>query len=119
MAITLLEKRAKELSTFGIVGTFTGDDGDPMTITLLTWTLSTCDGTIINSRNDVAVASPVSPTTIVLNGADLAILEAEEQMGIVRRRFTFKGEYTSSDHGSGLPMKDECIFEIQPLVNVS
>ncbi len=116
MAITVLTTVGREKGTYAISSSFTDEDGSAVTPDSLNWSLSTTGGTIINSRTNVSVASPASTTTVVLKGDDLAMQTGES--GIVRRRFTWQGTYTSS-LGSGLPLKEECEFPLEDLVNVS
>ena len=105
---TNLSVMANEESTFAIVATFTDEEGEPMTPNSgLTWTLTGPVGAIINSREDVAIASAAS-VTVVLSGADLDVSDGS------RRYLVFKGTY-DSDLGSNLPIKDQVNFSIHDL----
>jgi len=111
-AISFLSTLAAELGTYAITATFEDEVGNPMTPTILTWSLVRTDGTIINSRQDVPIAASAS-VTIVLQGADLAIFAEDNR----KRRVVIEGTYTSS-LGSGLPLKAESEFSICDLVGV-
>ncbi len=67
---------ADEESTMKVKFTFLDADGDGDIPATLAWTLSTLDGTVVNSRTSVNVAVPAAETTITLSGDDLGILSA-------------------------------------------
>ena len=110
MAITLLDDEAVEQSTFGIQVDFTDEAGSELTPNegTIEWTLTDADGTVINSREQEAVAS-ASTITVTLSGDDLQILEAEASEETVYRVFTVEAEY-NSDLGNNLPLRDACGF---------
>lgn len=114
MPITIAT-RARERSTVAIDLMFTDADGAAMTPLTLTWSLRDGDGAIVNSRQDVSVASPASTVTIVLSGDDLAITAGERGH---LRVLTVRGTFTS-DLGTGLPFTEEARFSIDNLVGIT
>lgn len=102
---------ANERSTYGIEVTFLDEDGDLVTpvASSVTWTLTDGLGTVVNSRENVAITS-ASTITIVLSGADLAVDSSLYQGR--DRKLIIKASY-NSDLGSGLPLRDEVSFRIQ------
>ena len=116
MAITKITTTAPERGTFGILCTFTDEDGDALTPDTLTWTLTDVDGLVVNSRQDIEVSSISSATTIVLSGADLAVTDASDRGR--KRRFAIEGTY-DSDLGNDMPLTGECEFTIDAYAGVS
>ena len=103
---------ANELSSFPRKIIFQTVDGEAVIPSAITWTLSDEDGTIINSRKQVAVGTPASTITIMISGDDLEILDAVK----LKRILTIEATY---DPGTGaVPLNDEYTFRIRPLVNV-
>ena len=112
---TTLTTGAIERSTFVISASFTDDAGAAATPNSgLTWTLTDVVGNVVNSREDVAIASS-STVEIVLHGADLAISDAYRDN---RRLLTIQGTYNSS-RGSDLAIVDWVEFSITPSPVVS
>ena len=109
-----LSNKAVEESTFAITAAFTDSAGNAVVPNSLTWSLSDRDGTIINSREDVAIATPAASTTVVLSGDDLALADPDNSI----RVFIIKGNYDDPTLGNGLPIQDEAIFEIENLTNI-
>ena len=114
MAVRLTEV-ADEESTYVVTAAFTDEDGTTITPDTLTWTLTQTDGTVVNSRSAVVVASPAASEDIVLKGDDLAILEGER---MEERIVTIEATY-SSGLGSGLPLKSEIHFHVRNLKAVT
>lgn len=109
---TLLTERAIERSTYAVTVVFTDANGDNVTPNAgLTWTLTDCDGAIINNRSAVPIAS-AGTVTIVLSGDDLDLDDGSQRYLLVEGTFT-------SDLGSNLPLKSEARFRIANLVGVS
>jgi hypothetical protein len=115
---TRLTVKAVERSTFVVTAAFTDETGAAVVPNSgLTWSLYKRVGappvdTIVNSRNQVAIAS-ASSVSIVLSGADLALTA-----GQTRARYVLiEGTYTSTL--GTLPIKDEVVFEIVDLVGVT
>ena len=102
---------ATESSTYIVNATFTDEEGDPLTPTSLTWTLTDDEGNVINSRSAVVVSSPASSNDIVLSGDDLDPGDSEQADLI----FTTNATYNSS-LGSGLPLVAQCKIPVSGLV---
>lgn len=115
---TRLTVRAVEQSTFVVTAAFTDETGAAVVPNSgLTWSLYARVGsppvdTVVNSRDQVAIASAAS-VDIVLSGDDLALVAGQSKT----RYVLVEGTY-SSTLGT-LPLKDEVSFEIDDLVGVS
>lgn len=114
MAITVLAAEAEEESTYIVQCTFTDEDGNAVVPNSINWTLTDDDGTVINSREQVAVGSPASSIEVVLSGDDLLLSETEETYEAASRIFTIEATY-DSDAGSDLPLKNSCQFVVRNL----
>ena len=101
---------AVEKSTYVVTLAFLDEDNDPVTPATGTWTLTDANGTVINSREDVAISGLDSSIDIVLSGDDLAI-SAGFSGNSELRIFTFEGTY-NSDLGVGLPLRDQLEFPV-------
>lgn len=112
MSIQVLEVVAHELGSITMIIPFRDENGSAVTPDSATWSLSTPDGTIVNSRENIVLSGPTSDEEVVLSGNDLEILDGDEQE---TRHFTVKWTYG----GSGRTATDECKFQIQNLVGVS
>lgn len=71
MPPTVLRAVAREGSTFYVTVDFKDANGAALTPDTATWTLLDGSGAVVNSRQDVAIASPESQEVIVLGAADL------------------------------------------------
>lgn len=111
---TTLSTKAVEGSTFVITAAFTDEDGVTAAPSSITWTLTDAAGNVINSREDVAVATPASSIDIVLSGNDLPGVNAAEN----ELRLVIEAVY-SSDAGSDLPLVDEVAFRVASLPGIS
>jgi len=89
------------------------ESGAAVSPSAMTWTLTNRAGTVVNSRSQVSV-TPSTSVTIVLSGADLALLADSDNKRELLVEYTY-----SSSAGSNLPGKDVLRFEIQPLAGVS
>lgn len=105
--------RATERSTFVVRVAFFDEEAAAVAPTAASWSLTDTDGVVVNSRDDVAISPLATTATIVLSGADLAVSGAVS----VTRVLTVEATYTSS-LGSGLPLKQEIRFPVDPLVAV-
>lgn len=115
--ITFIDDRLAEKSTGVATCAFKDENGQAVTPTSATWTLSDTSGTVINSREDVVISSLDTSVDIVLSGDDLAISagfagDAEERV------LTVEAVY-DSDLGSDLPAKAECHFYIENLAAIT
>jgi hypothetical protein len=113
---TALTVTPVEEGTLGVTADFYDDAGSAVTPTSMTWTLTDENGTIINSREDVAVGALAASITITLSGDDLLILSSSDE-GL--RYITFEGTYDSTALGSGLPIKAVASFYIENLIVVT
>lgn len=102
-----------ERGTLKVTISFTDESGDAVTPATVTWSLTDENGTVINSRSNVSIGSLDTSVTLVLSGADLALVNAS-----VDRILTVRITY-DSDLGSGLTENEEALFKINPLVNVT
>jgi hypothetical protein len=111
---TTLTTPAIEQSTYVITVPFADETGASVAPNAgtLTWSLLTKDGTVVNSRSNVPITS-ASTVTIVLHGADLALVAGQSKT----RKVTIKGLYNST-LGTGLELKDEITFSIVNLVGI-
>lgn len=110
---TTLTTHATEQSTFVVTVKFYDEDGAAVVPTEIKWTLTDPVGNVVNNRADVEIGTPASTVDIVLSGLDLAL---EGYVGPYRH-LTIKATYNST-LGSGLPLREAAIFEIDPLVAV-
>ena len=115
MPITL-ELHADEESTYLATAAFTDAAGDPVTpnANTIKWTLSDMEGTVINSRLNIVITSDTS-VDIVMSGDDLALQTGE--VGTVKRLLTVVAVYDSTE-GSDLPLNEETVFLLDPLVKI-
>lgn len=109
-----LTKRATEQSTYVITLSYLDSAGSAVTPDSVTWTLTDLDGTVINSREDVAIGSPSTTNDIVLSGDDLQIGTNDNGGRII----TIEGVY-DSDEGNNLPLKEVAKFYVDALKVVS
>ena len=108
---TMLLTVAVEESTYIVVAAYKNEAGTAMTPATATWTLTDIAGTVINSREDVAL-TPGTTNTIVLTGDDLAVTATGPT-----RVVTVKATY-NSDYGTGLFLKAAAEFQLEDLLGV-
>jgi len=108
-----LTTKVPEQSAIVMTAAFTDAAGDAVTPSSITWTLSQVDGTIVNGRENVAIAAPAASNDVTLSGDDTAVIAEFEH----RRVWTVKAVYTSTE-GADLPLNDEAEFWIDPLVKI-
>jgi hypothetical protein len=113
-----LSTLGKEESTYIITCVFKDEDGDAVIPVTINWSLTTVNGTVINSRNEVSVGTPASTIDIVLSGDDLQILTNETNRKRVPRKITVEATYNSSV-GAGLGLKDSAVFDLENLAKVT
>ena len=114
MAVTKLTAVAGEESTYVIEVAFEDETGAAVipNTSSIKWTLTDTYGNVINSRNQVAVAS-ASTINIVLSGDDLSIGTSG-----LTRVILIEATYNSS-LGSNLPLREEVRFNIADYVKVT
>jgi hypothetical protein len=111
----ILPAKVPEKSSAKVIATFKDVEDDSAIVPLtVTWTLSDLDGTIINGRQDV-VASAASTVEIFLSGDDLQIVDQTNKLE--QRRLLISATYNNGV--STLPLKDEAIFAVYNLGNVT
>ena len=111
---TTLTTMATEKATYVVTVSFTDEAENVVTPNPgLAWTLTDINGTVINNRAAVPIAS-ASTIYIVLSDDDLSLTTG---VG-VRRVVTVEGTYNST-RGTDLPLKQQATFDIEDLVAVS
>lgn len=117
MALTVLTTEALEGGFYPVTVAFTDEDGSAETpnADTIKWTLTDSSGTVINSRDNEAIASG-SSVTIELDGDDLAV-QTGETLALLERRLIVKWEYDSA-LGNGKMGRDECIFLLRNLTRI-
>lgn len=111
-----LTHSVEEESTLIIECSFTDEEGEAVTPSSVTWTLTDSAGTIINSRLQES-ATPGEVSYIALSGDDLALQSTETGCTKVERRLLIEAVY-SSTYGTDLPLKRSCRFFIDNLTAV-
>lgn len=111
MTRVILTTKATEESTYPITITFRDENSVAVAPNTAQWTLTDMAGTVINSRQDVAIVTPTSSETILLSGLDLAIADNTKALRLLTVEYTY-----DSSLGTDLPAKTEVQFEICPLV---
>lgn len=112
--MNIITTPASENGTFGVRVGFKDDNGDAIVPTSIFWKLSTEAGEVVNNRSAESVAVVSSSITIVLSGADLAIISGTDT-GI--RVVTVWGIF-NSDLGSNLPYTGEARIIVENLIGV-
>ena len=107
---------ATESGTYIVAVAFADEDDQSVVPSSITWTLTDKNGSVINSRQDVAIAVPAASVEITLSGDDLA-LQSSETNGFALRHVGFEAVY-DSDAGADLPLKVETTFLVRRLVAV-
>ena len=111
----VLTEIAHERSTYVVTVAFKDHDDKAVTPSTASWTLTKGDGVVVNSRSNVSISNPGSVETIVLQGADLAILDGfEEEWRVLTVNFTYNAlGYV------GLPGKNSFRFKVRNMVAVT
>jgi len=108
---TILNENATENSVYGIEIDFQDMTGTPVSPNSLTWTLTDETGHVVNNRYQES--APLNSSIIViLNNNDLAVYPTTG----LKRFLLVEVEYDST-YGTGLTLKAECEFRIEPLVS--
>ena len=106
-----IKETATEQSSFKVKLEFFDESGNPVAPDTMFWTLTDEGGSVVNSREDVEIASPSSVESVLLKGDDLAV----DGNDPVKRLVTAQGTYTSAEFGAELPLKDQSVFTIIPI----
>jgi hypothetical protein len=104
---------AVEKSTYIVTMSFKDENDDAVVPASGTWTLTDGDGSVINSREDVALSGLAAEMSVALSGDDLT-LSAGFSGNAERRIFTVQATY-NSDMGAGLPLRDQLEFPVYNL----
>jgi len=105
--------RPNEQGMLALTATYKDHAGTAVVPATMNWTLTDVNGTVINSRSSVAIASPTSSDTIALSGSDLPTSGSDRELIC-----TFEGTYNHA-LGSALPRKESVIFWVADLVEVA
>ena len=113
----LIDDAFVEKSTGVITLNFKDEDGQPKDPETAKWTLTDDLGNVINSRENVVIASPTSEENIVLSGLDLALSDgfagnAEWRVLLVQATY-------DSTFGSDLPLNDFVRFPVRNAVAIT
>ncbi len=111
-----MDTNAAEEGSFKIPVSFTDLSGNSVIPSEILWTLSDKKSTVINNREDVVIAIPEANISIVLQGDDLALPDPYDNLRVLTIKATFDDTGTSL---TGLPYREEIIFYIDNLVNIS
>lgn len=114
---TFASETFPELGTRHVVVTFYDESGNNVTPNLAKYTLTTLQGVVVNSLEDVSIVLDSAGTaTITLSDDDLQILSTEDALR-VSRVLTVYYEYDST-YGTDLPERAVYQFEVENLVGV-
>jgi len=113
---TTIETEAIEKSSFLVTAGFTGLDGAAIVPVTIVWSLVEADGTAVNSRDQVAIATPAASIGILLSGDDLAILDGK---GYEERYVVLEWTFDDATYGDNLPGKDQVKFNVVNLRKVT
>lgn len=111
-----LTEHADEKGSYGIQVSFLDSAGDSVAPKTLAWSLVDLAGNVINSRKDVAVASPGSSEIVSLRGNDLAIITASNRQE--QRILIVSGTYDDINLGADAPFYGEIRFVVDNQTNV-
>jgi hypothetical protein len=114
MAINTRET-VNERSTIDFEVSFYDETEAAVTPNEIEWTLTDDEGTIINSREDVAIETPAATVHITLSGDDCVILSETDSLV---RKVHLSWIYDSL-LGSDLEGHDEILFRIKDIRHVT
>ena len=103
---------ATDQSSYVVKCDLTDENGDAVTPTSATWSLTDGNGEIINGRDSVVVSSLASTIYIALSGADINVIEDGLELDNMRC-VTVAGTYNSSITGGLLPVRKSVKFLIK------
>jgi len=109
MAISTLSTVAKEGGTCILTLTFLDEDGNAVTPTSATWTLTDSDGAVVNSRLNVVISALGPTASIVLTGNDLP----SGSHYLEELLLTVNAVYDSVAYGNGLPLIGQVIIPVE------
>ena len=103
MGTVKITKVFDEGSTIKVTMTFTDDGGNSVAPKTGTWTLTNASGTVVNSRQDVAISTLSSTISVAVRSSDIVRAAGDDGT----RYFLFEGTY-DSDLGTDLPLTGRC-----------
>lgn len=106
--------KVKERSEITFQMTFAQGDGSALVPKDIKWSLSTDDGTIVNSRRDEDIATPAAVVNVKLWGDDTALIDGIES---VTRAFTIRALYDDAPD-IDIEVNNEILFDIDEIINV-
>lgn len=92
------------------------DGSTAITPNTATWSLLKPDETIVNSRQQVVIATPSTSMSIVLSANDLEILDGDE---FEERYLLTEWTFDDATYGNNLPGKDQVSFTVANLRKVT
>jgi len=110
-------ENATDQSSYIVQVDFTDENGDPVTPVAATWTLTDGHGAIVNSREDVTIASLAATVYVAMYGADLDVDESGDRTDNLRC-LVVEATYNSSLTGGTLPLRKAVKFLVTDLPNV-
>jgi hypothetical protein len=109
--VDILEKIAKEGSTYWITIDFYDEDQTPFIPATLFWKMTDMAGNVINGRDDIEIETGLAESvTIELSGPDLR----NNSDAIAARLVTFWGTYDSINYGNGKIFRQQVKLNIDP-----
>jgi len=116
MSLQIMPQQVLQESSAKVTAAFKDTDSqDAVTPISATWSLMALDGTIINSRSNVAISSPTSSEEIWLTGDDLQLLDNNNEYEL--RKFLLQATYNNG--ASVVPLTAEGQFSVYNVTGVS
>ena len=107
---TVLTAKAQDQSTYKVTMAFTDSAGAAVVPDSVVWQLTNQLGKTVNSRTGTT-ETPAASIDVILSGNDLDASDGQVRV------LTVQAVY-DSDEGNNLPLKAECMFEVEDLLNV-
>jgi len=102
---------AYDRSSYFVTLEFHDETGAPVTPTSITWSLTDGAGTIVNSRDQVAISPPAQTVTVALSGADLAYKSTGTRLENTRK-IVCQAMYLNSITNGNMPINKQAGFAI-------
>ena len=100
MARATLTTKAEEGSTYVIRATYYDEDDNAVTPDSVTWTLTDGDGTIVNSRENVAIVTPSTYNDIQLGAADLRCTSGRDETRVLIVEYVYDSSLALNNPGT-------------------
>lgn len=113
MARATLTTKAEEGSTYVITATYYDEDDNAVTPDSVAWTLTDGDGTVVNSRENEAIAVPSTSNDIVLGADDLRCSSGRDETRVLILEYVY-----DSSAGSNLTGTAQASFIVQKIQTV-